>query len=30
MWGTVLLATALIIIAPCLIIPPCSYRSPTM
>ena len=28
--GTVELLTALIIIAPCLMIPPCSYSLPTM
>ncbi len=28
--GTVLLLTALIICAPCLMIPPCSYSVPTM
>ena len=30
MCGTAELDTALIIIAPCLMIPPCSYRAPTM
>src|ERR1035437_9309203 len=30
MWGTVLLVTALIIFAPSLMIPPCSYVVPTM
>ena len=29
-WGTSELETALIIIAPCLMIPPCSYSLPTM
>ncbi len=30
MCGTVELETALIIWAPCLMIPPCSYSAPTM
>ena len=30
MCGTVLLVTALIILAPSLMIPPCSYAVPTM
>ena len=29
-WGTEELDTALIIMAPCLMIPPCSYSLPTM